>query len=126
MPLRSQRIRTLVVDDSSISRKTICAFLEDEKSVEIVGTAFSGDQALDEVETLRPELVLLDVQMPAMNGLEVTEQLRKRFPSTRVILLSVDDSQEVRMSCEASGADGFVSKSQLPELSREIRRMFQA
>ena len=118
------RIRTLVVDDSSIAQKTICSYLSDQKTVEVIGTASNGPQALDKVQALNPELVLLDIQMPVMNGLEVTHQLRKRFPLIRVILVSIDDGQELRISCESCGADGFVSKIRLPELGSEIRRIF--
>ena len=118
------RIRTLVVDDSSIAQKTICSYLNEQKSVEVIGTASNGPQALDKVQALNPELVLLDIQMPVMNGLEVTQQLRKRFPSIRVILVSIDDGHELRISSEACGADGFVSKIRLPELGSEIRRIF--
>lgn len=103
--------------DSPKSRPPPCR--EREKK-----SASNGLQALDKVQDLNPELVLLDIQMPAMNGLEVTQELRKRFPSIRVILLSVDDGQEVRVSCEVCGAHGFVSKIRLPELSSEIRRVF--
>lgn len=122
---RRQPIRTLVVDDSSIAQGMICAFLEDQEDIEVVGTARNGLQAIEKVQTLCPELVLLDMQMPSMSGTEVAQQLRKRFPDVRVIVVTVYDDQVARMLCEACGVDGFVSKVRLPEISGEIRRIFR-
>jgi CheY-like chemotaxis protein len=121
-----RRIRTLVVDDSSIAQRLICSFLSDQQNIEIVGTALDGRQALDKVQALQPQLVLVDVQMPVMNGLEFTRELRKRFPATRIIAISIEDEQGMRLSCEASGADAFVSKIRLPELPQQIRRLFRS
>jgi CheY-like chemotaxis protein len=104
----------------------ICSFLSDQQNIEIVGTALDGMQALEKVQALLPQLVLVDVQMPVMNGLEFTRALRKRFPATRIIAISIEDEQDMRLSCEASGADAFVSKIRLPELPQQIRRLFQS
>lgn len=120
-----KRIRTLVVDDAPPVVQAICSFLERQRDIEVVGTAGDGRQALAQVEALRPDLVLMDMQMPDMSGLEATLKLRKDFPATRVIIVTAHDSPEVHMACQASGAHGFVAKSRLyQELVAEIRRLF--
>ncbi len=121
----TNRIRTLVVDDSPNARHAICYFLETQDKIEIVGIASDGRQAIDQVEALRPDLVLMDMQMPEMNGLEATSQLRKRFPDIKVVIVTLYDSPESRTACRDSGAHGFVAKNRLhQDLPDEIHRIF--
>ena len=125
-PQRKKRIRTLVVDDSPRARHAVCYFLEGQKDIEVIGTATDGRQALEQVETLRPDLILMDIQMPEMNGWETTEHVCARFPKTRVILITLHDGPEVSAKVKESGAHGFVPKSRLPQtLPREIHRVFR-
>ena len=119
------RIRTLVVDDSPNARHAICYFLETQDNIEIVGIASDGRQAIDQVEVLSPDLVLMDMQMPEMNGLEATSQLRQSFPDTKVVIVTLYDSPESRSACRDSGAHGFVAKNRLhQDLPEEIHRIF--
>ncbi len=105
-PQRKKRIRTLVVDDSPRARHAVCYFLETQKEIQVVGTAPDGRQALEQIETLRPDLVLMNIQMPEMNGWETTEHLRARFPKTRVIMITLHDGPEVdARSIEYFGAE---------------------
>ena len=122
---RERLIRTLVVDDTAPVLRAICSFLATQGNIEVLGTAQNGRQALEQAEVLRPELVLMDMHMPEMNGLEVTARLRKMLPATRVVMVTVHDYPEVRRTCKASGAHGFVSKNRLTEeLPGEIHRVF--
>ena len=111
---RTAPIRTLVVDDSSHWLEPLCYFLESHSGIALVGTASDGVEALASIERLRPELVVLDVQMPRMDGLETVTLIRGRFPETRIVMMSFDDSPAVRKSCEAWGAHAFVPKSAPP------------
>lgn len=115
-------IRTLVVDDSPAALNSICLFLRLQANIRVVGTAVDGCGALDSAHALRPELVLMDVQMPKMNGIDATSQLIRDLPSTHVIMVTVHDSPEVRQACRASGADGFIAKEHLDE---ELPAMLQ-
>jgi len=120
----ARKTRTLVVDDSPVVAKLLCSFLETLENVEVVGTAASGQEALEAAEALLPDLVLMDFDMPGMNGLEATAQLRIRFPETRIVIVTMHDLLELRSACQLAGATGFVSKTelarQLPALIRQI------
>ncbi len=108
-------IRTLVVDDSPAALHSICYFLKLLPNVIVVGTATDGRQGLASARALHPELVLIDVQMPGMNGIEAAAQLKHDLPATRVIMVTVHDSPEVRRACRQCGADGFIPKEHLNE-----------
>jgi len=115
MDVRLQAIRTLVVDDSTAALHSICSFLKLQPNIDIVGTATDGCQGLASAHALHPDLVLVDVQMPVMNGVEAARRLRQDLPATRIIMVTVHDSPEVRQACRESGADGFIAKEHLDE-----------
>jgi len=120
-----RRIRTLVVDDSAPALRTICAFLETLGNIEVVGTAGDGCQALERAETLQPDLVLMDLQMPGLSGATATERLRERFSHMVIIIVTVHEGGDVRRLCRDAGAHGFISKDRLgDELPSLIRRIF--
>ena len=122
-----QLIRTLVVDDSPVAMMTICLIVEKSAGLELVGTASNGREALERVQTLKPDLILMDVVMPEIGGMEATVHLRQRFPKVRVIIVSDYDDKEVRGACLDLGAYGFISKAKLAqELDAEITRLFGA
>lgn len=110
-----QPIRTLVVDDSAAALHSICRFLMLHPKIDIVGTANDGCQGLASAHALHPDLVLIDVQMPVMNGIEAATRLRQELPASRIIMVTVHDSPEVRHACRESGADGFIAKEHLAE-----------
>jgi two-component system chemotaxis response regulator CheB len=106
-------LRILVVDDSPAFLRTICAFFENDPRVQIVGTAVNGHQALVRVAELQPNLVLMDLQMPGMNGLEATRAIGRRFPAIRVVMLTAHDMPGLRQVCKDSGAYEFAAKDRL-------------
>ena len=115
MDMRRQPIRTLVVDDSTAALHSICGFLKLQSNIDVVGTASDGREGLASARVLHPDLVLLDVQMPVMNGIEAAAQLRRDLPATRIVMVTVHDSPEVRQASRESGADGFTAKEHLDE-----------
>jgi two-component system nitrate/nitrite response regulator NarL len=110
-----KRLRVLVVDDHPVVRKGISICLARRDNMEVVGEAANGAEALRKVRELAPDIVLLDINMPQMDGLAVTEALRKDFPNVRVILLSVYSNTEYVLRIIRSGASGYVLKEAEPE-----------
>jgi DNA-binding NarL/FixJ family response regulator len=104
-------IRVLLVDDHAIVRDGIGAILaRHHKEFQIVGQAINGKQAIDAVANLRPDVVLMDITMPVMNGLEATREIHKQFPATRVLVLTQHENKEYIMPLLQAGAAGYVSK----------------
>jgi len=125
MSHHKRRIRVLIADDSRTALSSVCRYLEEDGRFEIVGTAFDGIRLLHQVNRFQPDLVLIDLSMPQMNGLEATSQLRKSFPGLRLLIFTGLHGLSLREECLRSGADSFVEKSQMPEsLMQEVLRLF--
>jgi DNA-binding NarL/FixJ family response regulator len=119
-------VRTLLVDDSTVLLSCMSLVLGSHRLVQVVGTAVDGREALSKAVALMPDLVLMDLHMPRMDGLQATEVLRRRLPGIRIIIMTLDETTRVRTEALAHGADGFVGKSRMThELTTEIQRVFQ-
>jgi len=118
-------IRVLLVDDSQEFLKAVSRFLAVDPEIDLVGVALAGQDALVLVTGLRPDLVLMDLTMPQMNGLEATRQIKAMPGAPIVIILTGYDTPEYRSAAAAAGADGFVYKPELfkklPPLMRCLR-----
>jgi DNA-binding NarL/FixJ family response regulator len=108
--LLPRQIRVMVVDDSPDFLEVVCGVLGLEEFIEIVGRAGDGSGAIQSAAELRPDVVLMDVQMPYMNGLTTAQLLSQHFPEIKVILMSADESLQTRIACQSSGARAFVYK----------------
>ena len=108
--LSNTRVRTLVVDDSPFVLKILAELLEEAGKFELIGTASNGCQALRYVATLSPDLVLMDVHMPHLNGIEATRYIKQREHPPTVIITTLDDNAAAKAMAEEAGADGFISK----------------
>jgi len=118
-------IRILTVDDHPILREGIAAILAAEPGLELVGEANNGREAIDQFRTHRPDVTLMDLQMPHMNGIEAIRAIRREFPDARIIVLTTysGDAQAVRAF--AAGAFGYLLKSMLrKELIETIRSVY--
>ena len=119
------KIRVLIADDSPTALRSICEYLEFAGTFDIVGTASDGQNAVQLTALYKPDLVLLDLSMPRVNGLEAAEQIRLTYPDLRVIIFSELNGLSLAEECLRHGAHGFVPKSLLPEgLLIEIQRLF--
>lgn len=115
-------IRLLLVDDQSLVRQGLQAMLSLESDFQIVGTADNGEVAIQQVEQLQPDVVLMDLRMPVMNGKQATRIITQRFPAVKVLVLTTyDDDVDVQDSMRA-GAKGYLLKD-MPseELAESIR-----
>jgi len=104
------RVRTLVVDDSPFMLEILAEIVEEAGDFDLVGTATDGCQALRQVADLSPELVLMDVQMPHLTGIEATRYMKQRQHPPVVLIVTSDDNPETKAMAETAGADGFFIK----------------
>lgn len=103
-------IRIVVADDQRLFRESIVGMLNGESFIEVVGSAGNGLEAVELVRQLRPEVVLMDVKMPMLNGIEALRQIKAEFPQTRVILLTTFTADGYVLEGLAAGANGYVLK----------------
>ncbi len=116
------RIRVLLVDDQRLVREGLRVLLELEEDLEVVGEAEDGQAALEAYDRLRPDVVLMDVRMPGMDGIEATRRLRLRWPEARVILLTTFDHDEYVFEGLRAGALGYLLKDvSAAELAEAVR-----
>lgn len=108
----AEPLRVLVVDDSHEFVQTALRRLASYVGLEVVGCANAGQEALDLVETLRPDLVLMDLAMPGMNGLEATRRIKAMSAPPRVLILTLYDDPAYREAAVGVEADGFVTKAE--------------
>jgi two-component system nitrate/nitrite response regulator NarL len=122
---KKQIIKVLVADDHPVVRKGVQICLARQGHLRLVGEAADGDEALRMARELSPDVVLMDISMPGMNGLAVTEVLRKEAPDMKVLILSVHSNKEYIFRVIQAGAHGYVSKEAPPEeLLRAIESVY--
>lgn len=112
-------MRVLIADDHAVVRQGIRAVLESADDVEVVGEAATGDEAMQLVEELNPDVLVLDVNMPGADGLEVTRALREEGRDCRILILSMHDNPEYVLQALRLGADGYVLKDAGPAELRD-------
>lgn len=116
--------RVLIVDDHQVMRKGIRALLENDPAWLVCGEAENGRQAVEKARELRPDLIILDLTMPEMNGLEAARQIRNSSPDAKIVIFSMHESPQVRKESRDAGANAFVSKSALgDELSSVSKKL---
>ncbi len=121
----SRPIRVLVVDDHAIVREGICSLLARHKDIQVIGQAADGQRAIEMVSQMSPDIVLMDIQMPGMNGLEATQEIHKRFPHTRILVLTQYENKEYVLPLLRAGAVGYIPKStRAHELIDAIRTVY--
>jgi NarL family two-component system response regulator LiaR len=122
----SDLIRVLIVDDHPVVRKGISMLLAGERDIDAVGEASNGLEAINEVDRLRPDVVLMDLVMPEMDGIQATRHISDHYPDTKILVLtSFAEDDKVFPSIKA-GADGYLLKDSDPVyLVRAIRQVYQ-
>ena len=103
-------IRVLLVDDQTVVRHALRVRFHLEPDLQVVGEASTGSEALTLAQTLTPDVVLMDIEMPDMDGIEATAALRRVVPQSAVVILSIHDDAQTRGRAQAAGAVAFVEK----------------
>ena len=106
-----QEINVFVVDDHQIFLDGIVSLLDDEPNIKIVGTAHNGKQAIDRIKTQKVDVVLMDINMPEMDGIEATKQLKKINPNIKILMLTMHSEPRFIKECLEIGAKGYVLKN---------------
>jgi two-component system, NarL family, response regulator LiaR len=118
----TDRIRVLVADDHPTLRAGLRAIIETQDDMEVVGEAGSGEEAVDRAAVLRPDIVLMDLEMPVLDGVEATRQIRERLPNVRVIAFTAFDTDDRIIGAVEAGAQGYLLKgAPREELFRAVR-----
>src|SRR3954452_14683918 len=107
-------IRVLLADDHELLRKGVRALLETHENIEVCGEAVNGHETIQQVIDLRPDVAVLDITMPGINGLEVTAEIRQSVPETEVLIFSAQESENMVREVLGAGARGFIFKADAP------------
>ena len=108
-------IKLLLVDDHQVVRTGLRMLLDNEADLTIVGEAGTGQEALQLVEQLQPDLVLMDIGLPDMSGIEVTHQIKQRWPNVAIVALTIHEDEEYFFKMLQAGVNGYVTKRAAPE-----------
>ena len=120
------KIQVLLVEDHTIVRKGLRSLLLAEAGIEVTGEAKDGREAIEKVQQLHPDVVLMDIAMPTLNGLEATRQIKKRFPEVRVVALTMHADDGYLFQILRAGASGYVVKQAAPtELVSAIQAAYR-
>ncbi len=121
-PRREKLMRVLIVDDHPVTRDGLRAALSTSDEIDIVGEADSGEEAVNEVNRLEPDVVFMDVRMPGIGGIEATKAIRQAHPDTKVILFTIEESRSAVADAIRAGVSGYllkdVSASELVQAAR--------
>jgi two-component system response regulator NreC len=118
----AEQIAVLIADDHTIVRSGVRMLLEAEPDIKVVGEALNGLEAIELAESLRPDVVLMDITMPVMDGLEATSQIKTRFPQINVLVLTMHRSDDYFFEMLKAGASGYILKgAKTSELINAVR-----
>jgi DNA-binding NarL/FixJ family response regulator len=106
------RIRTLIADDHGAMRRVLRAMLEGYHHLEIIGEASNGEEAIQHVNSLHPDLIIMDISMPGLDGLTAAEVIKRSNPETKIVIFSMHNVRELIDSAQKLGLDGFVLKDE--------------
>jgi DNA-binding NarL/FixJ family response regulator len=116
------KIKVLIVDDHAVVVRGLSFYLRTLERFEVVGEAYSGREAIDKAERLQPDIILMDLVMPEMNGIEATKAIKEKCPHIKVLVLTSMDDQEYILPAMRAGATGYLLKDTQPEQLAEAIR----
>ena|SRR2546425_7587054 len=116
-------IRVLVVDDHTVVRRAVCSLLSTEPTLDVICETADGEEAVRKSEELKPDLILLDIGLPGISGIEAARRIRKVSPKSRILFLSQHDSLHMAMEAMKTGAHGYIVKV---DAARDLLRGIRA
>lgn len=116
MEKNKKGVRIIIADDHTIFRQGLKELIENEKDIRIIGEASDGKQVLELAKKLKPDIILMDINIPEIDGIEVTRKLRKEMPDVKVIILSMYDDEAHILEAVKAGALGYVVKTKTAEI----------
>ena len=125
-PSDDEVIRVLIADDQALFRRGLYVVLGTEENIEVVAEAEDGEQAIAKAEEMAPDVVLMDVRMPRVNGIEAAQRIRELLPSTKILMLTVSDEEDDLYEAIKAGANGYLLKEiSVEEVATAIRSVVQ-
>ncbi|MEO8625243.1 MAG: response regulator transcription factor [Candidatus Limnocylindrales bacterium] len=125
-PPEMPAIRVLVVDDHTLIRQGIVGLLESQSDIEVVGQAGNGREAVATIQTIRPDVVLMDIAMPGISGLTATREIKERSPEVRILILTIHDREDYLFQALRAGASGYVLKgADVQDLLAAVRTAYR-
>jgi DNA-binding NarL/FixJ family response regulator len=119
-------IRVLIADDQALFRRGLLVVLGTEELIEVVAEAENGEEAVARAEELTPDVVLMDVRMPKLNGIEAARRIRDRLPETKILMLTVSDEEEDLFEAVKAGVNGYLLKEiSVEEVAEAVRAVVQ-
>jgi two-component system, NarL family, nitrate/nitrite response regulator NarL len=106
-------LRILIADDHEAVRKGVCAILSSRTDVEVCGEAENGKETIEKANELKPDLIILDITMPVLNGFEAAREIRKTLPQVPILILSMHESPQLIGEAKKIGVQGYVTKTQV-------------
>lgn len=123
---QNQTVSVLVVDDQRLMRDGIASLLEMQDAIAVVGTASNGQEAIEKAISLRPDVILMDVRMPVMDGVVATGQIRRELPSCRILMLTTFDDEAYIIDALRAGASGYLLKDlPAPDLASAVQAVYK-
>lgn len=119
-------IKVLIVDDQPLICDGISKLLEGEKEIQVIGTAYSGEEAIEKANKLKPDIILMDIRMPGIDGIEATKIIKSNNPSIQIIAISVYEEDELVIQMFQAGAVGYILKDiSLENLVKAIKNVYR-
>jgi len=118
----AEPIKILLVDDSPLLRHAIATLVEMQEDMAVVGHAANGLEAIEQAHEHKPDLVVMDIEMPVMNGVEATRHIREQLPWVKIVVLTVSDDDDYLFDAIRAGADGYLLKDLRPEQLYDLLR----
>src|SRR5438477_5533179 len=126
IPPTAEPIRVLIADDHALFRRGLNMVVESEEGIEVVAEAEDGEDAVKKAEEFAPDVVLMDVRMPRMSGIEATRTIRDVIPTSRILMLTVSDEEDDLYEAIKAGANGYLLKEiSIEEVADAIRAVVQ-